>query len=218
MMYIKLDDDMNLIITQNNPIYRGDNLNQNIIFLISKNAGGIEISTATIFLCFIRADGTPDIIILDKLDEPYDEMYYQYTLPVTCKLTKYPGEVCTWICIYSGTPSNPTIAKTGECTLWVQESKDMDCYLSDSQLTAIYAIKQSMSTDLNTVHEMLNKKADDIKYDEEKDILQLTSENTPIGTGVDVSKITGGGDDVIHFNSISSPNSAEGTGDDVIHF
>ncbi len=218
MMYIKLDNDMNLIITQNSPIYRGDNLNQNVIYLISKTVGEIDMITATVFLCLIRADGVPDIVALDKLSEPYDDTYFQYTFPVTCKLTKYPGEVCTWICIYSGTPSNPTIAKTGECVLWVQESKDMDCYLSDSQLTAIYAIRQSISVDLDTVHEMLNKKADDIKYDEGKDILQLTSENTPIGTGVDVSKITGSGDDVIHFNSISSPDSAEDTGDDVIHF
>ena len=33
-MYIKLDSDMNLSVTVNEPIYRGDNLNRKIIYLI----------------------------------------------------------------------------------------------------------------------------------------------------------------------------------------
>lgn len=39
MIYIKLDDSMNLVITVNEPIYRGDNLNQKIIYLIPLQVG-----------------------------------------------------------------------------------------------------------------------------------------------------------------------------------
>ena len=34
MIYIKLDESMNLVMTVNEPIYRGDNLNQKIVYLI----------------------------------------------------------------------------------------------------------------------------------------------------------------------------------------
>lgn len=32
MIYIKLDESMNLVMTVNEPIYRGDNLNQKITY------------------------------------------------------------------------------------------------------------------------------------------------------------------------------------------
>lgn len=47
MIYIKLDDSMNLVITVNEPIYRGDNLNQKIIYLIPLQVGEIDMLTAT---------------------------------------------------------------------------------------------------------------------------------------------------------------------------
>ncbi len=55
---------------------------------------------------------------------------------------KVPGEVCSWLQIFSGTPSNPTIAKSGECLLYVEESKNMDDYICDHQLSAIYEMQR----------------------------------------------------------------------------
>ena len=123
MLYIKLDGDMSLVITVNEPIYRGDNLSQKITYLIPTVVGEIDMLTASVFLSYVRADGVADVVVLDRSETPYNESYFQYTFPINCKLSKYPGEVCTWIQIYSGTPSNPVIAKTGECMLQVQESK-----------------------------------------------------------------------------------------------
>ena len=54
MIYIKLDDSMNLVITVNEPIYRGDNLNQKIIYLIPLQVGEIDMLTATPYLSCIR--------------------------------------------------------------------------------------------------------------------------------------------------------------------
>ena len=98
----------------------------------------------------MRADGVADVVVLDRSETPYNESYFQYTFPITCKLSKYPGEVCTWIQIYSGTPSNPVIAKTGECMLQVQESKNMDDYLCDHQMTALYQLTHTMNCLLYT--------------------------------------------------------------------
>ena len=107
MIYIKLDDSMNLVITVNEPIYRGDNLNQKIIYLIPLQVGEIDMLTATPYLSYIRADGVADIVRLERQSEKYKEAYYQYVFPVSCRLTKFPGEVCSWLQIFSGTPSNP---------------------------------------------------------------------------------------------------------------
>lgn len=120
MFYIKLEtdqDDLNLVITQREAIYRGDNLNQKIRYLIPLTVGDIDMLTAFVYLNYIRADGTPDVVRLERMEEKYNESYYQYAFPVTCKLTKYPGEVCTWMQIFTGSPSNPVISKTGECML-----------------------------------------------------------------------------------------------------
>ena len=80
--------------------------------------------TATPYLSYIRADGVADIVRLERQNEKYKEAYYQYVFPVSCRLTKFPGEVCSWLQIFSGTPSNPTIAKSGECLDAIQEEID----------------------------------------------------------------------------------------------
>lgn len=144
MFYIKLDDSMNLVITVREPLFRGDNLNRKIVYLMPLTVGDIDMLTAYVYLNYIRADGVADVVVLERMEEMYNEDYYQYTFPVTCKLTKYPGEVCTWMQIYTGTPSNPNIQKTGECMLQIQESKNIDNYLCDHQVTAIYQLQKQL--------------------------------------------------------------------------
>ena len=140
MFYIKLDENMDLVTTVREPLFRGDNLNRKLIYLIPLTVGDIDMLKACVYLNYIRADGEPDVVILERMEEKYNESYYQYTFPVTCRLTKYSGEVCTWMQIFTGTLSDPTIQKTGECTLHIQESKNIDDYISDRTITALYQI------------------------------------------------------------------------------
>jgi len=144
MFYIKLDENMDLVTTVREPLFRGDNLNRKLVYLIPLTVGDIDMLTAYVYLNYIRADGVADVAVLERMEEKYNESYYQYTFPVTCKLTKYPGEVCTWMQIYTGTPSNPSIQKTGECILQIQESKNIDDYLCDHQVTAIYQLQKQI--------------------------------------------------------------------------
>ena len=186
MFYIKLDDNMNLVITVKNPIYRGDNLNQKIIYLIPTTVEEIDIAAATVYLMYIRADGVPDIITLEPLEEKYNDTYYQYTFPINCKLTRFPGEVCTWIQIFTGTPSNPVTAKSGECMLYVQDSKNIDDYLSDQQITAIYQLQKGIDENAEKIDSGLSGKADNISYDDETRKLQRVSNGEAIGDAVTV--------------------------------
>ena len=191
MLYIKLDEDMNLMITVNEPIYRGDHLNQKIIYLIPKQIGEIDTLSASLFLNYIRADGTPDVVLLERMDMPYNDTYLQYTFPVSCKLTRYPGEVCTWLQVYSGAPSNPTIAKSGECLLYILASKSMDEYLCDHQVTALYQIKKEMDVAVEDMTAAIEKKADNIIFNSEDNTIQLSSGGEPIGDRIVISTTSG---------------------------
>ena len=73
MIYIKLDESMNLVMTVNEPIYRGDNLNQKITYLIPLRVGEVDMLTATPYLSYIRADGVADIVRLERTEEKYKE-------------------------------------------------------------------------------------------------------------------------------------------------
>lgn len=190
-MYIKLDADMDLAITVNEPIYRGDNLSRKIIYLVPKKIGEVDTIAATLFLNYIRADGVGDVDILQRLDTPYNDDYLQYTFPVNCKLTRFAGQVCTWIQVYSGDPASPVTAKSGECLLYVQDAKDMDDYLSDQQVSALYRMSQTMQTTLDAFGEELKKKADNIVFHEEDNTIQLTAEGTPVGDRIKISTVTG---------------------------
>lgn len=186
MFYIKLDEDMNLVITVNEPIYRGDNLKQKITYLLPKAVGDIDMLSATVYLSFIRADGTADIALLMREEDEYNERYYQYRLPITCTLSRYPGEVCTFLQIFAGSAQNPIIAKSGECVLHIKESTNMDEYITDRNLRLIYEMQQHMEDRVDKAEAALNEridktdkavvaKADNIVFDPEDSTIQLVS-------------------------------------------
>ena len=49
MIYIKLDESMNLCMTKREPIYRGDHLNRTITYLIPMTVGNIDMERATVY-------------------------------------------------------------------------------------------------------------------------------------------------------------------------
>lgn len=142
MTYITLSNDMRLMVTKSTPIYRGDNLNQCLVFLLPVQIDNMNLETATVFLSYIRSDGEPDMVILNQLPEKYNVNYYQYAVPVTCKLSRYPGQICMWLQICDGNSCKTQIAKSSECTLRIHESKSLDNCFHDHQLTALYQLKK----------------------------------------------------------------------------
>ena len=155
MFYIKVEDRA-LIPTITEPVYRGENLNQKIRFLIPHTVDDVDIATSLLYLCYVRADGVADIEVLTKDPVDYSDTYYQFAVPVDCKLTRFAGEVCMWINIYNGDASKPAIAKTNEYILRVQDSKNMDDYLCDHQLTALYQIHKSLNDSMKDTEERVN--------------------------------------------------------------
>ena len=202
MIYIKLDENRDLVMTVSEPIYLGDNLNQKIVYLIPLQVGEIDMKAAIPYLSYIRTDGVVDIVRLDKKEGTYKDAYYQYELPVSCKLSECPGDICTWMQIFAGTPSNPTIAKSGECVLHVNNSKNMDDYVCDHHLSAMYAMQKQIDAaenDMASMRETMATKGDNLIYDSDKQELQLSSEGTLVGDAVDMSTMVND-DAVIHFS------------------
>ena len=186
MIYIKLDENMNLAITKNEPIYRGDHLNQKITYLVPLMVGDIDMLRATVYLSYIRADGTANIALLVREEETYNERYYQYHLPVTSDMSRYAGEICTFLQIFSGPPRHPVVAKSGECPLQIIDSKNMDEYISDRNLRLIYEMQRYMEDKVEKAEAALNEridktdevvaaKADNIVFDPEDSTIQLVS-------------------------------------------
>lgn len=186
MFYIKLDSGMNLVVTSREPLYRGDHLYQKLTYLIPMKVGDIDMSTAALYLSYIRADGTADIDLLKREDELYKESYYQFTMPVTSKLTRFAGPVTTFLTIYYGPYNSPMIAKSGECTLYIQSSTNMDDYINDRNLALIYSMQRQMEDKVEKAESALNDridktdevvaaKADNIVFDEETSTIQLVS-------------------------------------------
>lgn len=186
MIYIKLDESMNLYITKNRPIYRGDHINRTLTYLIPLKIGHIDMLRATVYLSYIRADGTADIDLLNRKDELYNESYYQFTLPVTSRMTRFAGPVTTFLTIYSGPGKKPIVAKSSECMLYIQASTNMDEYISDRNLGLIYDMQRHMERKVEKAEAALNEridrtdeavanKADNIIFNEEDSTIQLVS-------------------------------------------
>ena len=200
MFYIKLDSNNDLVITQRENIYRGENLSHKIIYLIPFQLGEIDPLTAFFYLSYIRPDGVGDVVALERMEERYNESYYQFTFPemVNFKMTKFAGEITTWLQIYTGDPKNPVVMKSGECVLHIEDAKNMDDYLCDHQVTAIYQFHKDLDdtvTDLDETVENMNAalaaKADNIVFHEEDSTIQLTANGEPVGDRVKISTIDG---------------------------
>lgn len=184
MFYIKLTDDMELIITARDAIYRGDHLNQKLTFLVPMQVGDINPAAAALYLSYIRADGTAEIDLLHREKELYNDSYYQFTMPVTSKLTRYAGPVTAFLTIYTGPANAPVISKSGECMLQVQASTNMDDLVTDQGLSLIYSMQKEMEEKLA---EGLAGRANGLAFDDNTRELQLKSWEAMIGDPVIVS-------------------------------
>lgn len=163
LFYIKLTEDKDLEITVREPIYRGEKLNGELIFLLPEQVDELMIEQSLVYLSYIRADGHADVVYLERLEEKYNETYFQFTLPITSRLTRFPGQMNVFLQIFSGDPVDPQIVKSGELCLTVEESPDMDQYFqADRFITALYQHDKRMKDEFERVDESIAENSEDI--------------------------------------------------------
>lgn len=103
--------------------------------------GDLIVFETTVFLSYIRADGTADIAVLIPNSELYNSEYYQYVIPATGKLFRFSGNVRKWLQFYSGSVNCPDTIKSGDCVIHILNSDNIDHCLDDHVLTALYRLK-----------------------------------------------------------------------------
>ena len=185
MFYIKLTEDKNLEITVREPIYRGESLNGKIVFLLPETVDELVTEACPVYLNVIRADGRADIVLLERLEEKYEESWWQFTLPITDRLTRFPGQMDAFLQLYGGSAGEPQIVKSGACRLTVEESPDMDQYFNaDRLITALYQYDKRVKSEFERVDAALAQKADGLRLDAETGALQLTAAGEPVGDAV----------------------------------
>lgn len=179
-MYIKLNENKELTITKAETLYRGENLATSLIFLIPLKFGDLVTADSTLFMSYIRADGVPDISMLVQNGEMYNENYFQFTVPVDCKLTFASGKAVIWLQAHCDVNGETAIAKSGECALWIRDTQDANGLCADEMYTAIYQLQSN----LEDVSAALKTKADGLAYDDKTRNLQLTSGGEAVGNAV----------------------------------
>lgn len=198
MFYIKLEKDESLVITVKEDILRGENLSQKIIYLIPAMIDDIDVGNSRVYLNYIRADGTPNVVQLKNTDTKYNESYYQYTFPIECKITNVPGDVCTWL-HFVPNGSEQVVAKSKECVLTIQDTKDInDCEDKDGILPDL---QDRVAFAENNI-EKLNKQIEEIdvgqggstaeygiikeESDEYYAVYQLTKDGEKVGETINI--------------------------------
>lgn len=217
MIYIKLDDDLQLIVTVKDTLRRGDSLGRSVIFLVPQNAGEIPTRSATIYLSYMRPDTVVDIIELERMEDSYDDNYDQYKIPVTCRMTAEAGALLMWMQIIDVSSGVRRIEKSGECLLYIEEAKDDDDYCDHDQIiTALAQMRHDMDECRDEVTAALATKADGVEYNAETGVLQLMAGDTPVGDPVVIKAAEGkliedvtindNGELIITFNDGTSVN------------
>ena len=140
MTYIKVNNDLTLTVTEAEVIYQGENLSKSVTFLVPKVLNDMEVRATIAYLIYIRADGHPNIALLEREEEDYNGDYHQYIVTLSEAVTRYPGEVTLWIEFFSGLASAPTILRTGPCGVRITEHPTVSDSITDSQIAAIYQL------------------------------------------------------------------------------
>lgn len=110
MYSIKLNDNGSLEVRSRDPLYRWDNLYQKIIFYIPHQIDGINTLTSDVYLTYFPTGYEMDdggyMVRLERLEQKHKDICYKYTLPANCEMTKYPGEITSYLVIVPDATQN----------------------------------------------------------------------------------------------------------------
>lgn len=153
MTYLRLKEDGSLVVTSADRIYQGDNMAKKITFVVDRNVLGYDPAASFLYLVYIRADGHPDIVYLERSEEMYNDECYQYTLAAPEAVTRYPGDITMWVVMmfdqqdYVSNEEGvvpPAKLSTDPVHIKIWEKPISNSTMIDSQLTAIYQMSKKV--------------------------------------------------------------------------
>lgn len=224
---ILVGDDNSLYGSNKEKIMQKEKLFNKIWFLVAPCYNGYDMSQCTVTLRYvlpISKEFVTETLVLS--DEKYNE-YLKYVLPIDTKLSKEWGDIelnLTFTMIDVDENSNivQRVRKIDNHTIHVTQLPDWDAFVPDSALAAIDQRIIATQAQIKRLEEMNQEKADNIKYNENTNELQLTSNGNEIGDKVTIK--TGDtsledGVPVVDFNNTSTNKPVEDDDEDnVIEF
>lgn len=222
MAYIIIvEDDSSLYGSHKIKIMQREKLFNKIWFLAPQYYNGFDMSQCTVtirYLLPISKEFKTETLVLS--DERYKDDYLKYVLPVDTNLSKEFGDIelnltFTMLDVDDNGNIVQRVRKTDNHRLHITQLPDWDSVIPDSSLEALDQRILKLDAQMRAIEEMnqivADSKADNIKYDENTNELQLLSGNTVIGDKVTIKTGSASLDDgvpVVDFNSASSGSSA----------
>lgn len=232
MAYIIIaEDDNSLYGSQKEKIMQREKLFNKIWFLTAPYYNGYDMSQCTVtmrYLLPISKEFKTETLVLSE--ERYQE-YLKYVLPIDTNLSKECGDVelnLTFTMLDVDNDGNviQRVRKTDNHRLHITQLPNWDSVIPDGALEALDQRILKMDAQMKYLNEMnrivADSKADNIKYDESTNELQLLSGNKEIGNKVTLK--TGDtaledGIPVVDFNSASGVQPpSEDEEDNVVEF
>lgn len=204
-MYTLLINENNEIVTTvKERIMQRSKLVDHLHFLMSPNYKGIDMSDFTVLCEYISPISREyHTETLSKSNELYKDML-EYKVPFDTCLTKEPGKIeiqLSFIKVEMDAEGNvvPRVRKAGPAMITIVPLAAWSNAIPDSALTAIDQRLIMAETMINAANDTLATleitKADNMVYDQETNMLQLTANGMPIGDRIALN-VAGGNTDV----------------------
>lgn len=233
MAYVILvNDDNSLYGSQKTRIMQREKLVNKLWFLVPQYYNGYDMSQCTLtmrYLMPISKEFKTETLVLS--DERYEDDYLKYILPVDTNLTKEFGDIelnltFTMLDVDNNGKVVQRVRKTDNHFLKITPIPDWDSVIPDSALSALDERIIKLDAQMKALDErnkaFADTKADNIKYDETTNELQLLSGEKEIGNKVTLKSNDASLEDgvpVVDFNSISSEDdSADDEEDNAVEF
>ncbi len=228
---IIVEDDNSLYGSHKTKIMQREKLFNKIWFLVPQYYNGYDMSQCTVtmrYLLPISREFVTETLVLS--DEKYQE-HLKYVLPIDTNFSKECGDIelnltFTMLDVDNNGKIVHRVRKTDNHILHITQLPDWDNFVPDSALAAIdqrIIMTQAQIKQLNEMNQIVaDNKADNIKYNENENSLQLLSGDKEIGNKVILKtgeEALEDGVPVVDFSSIVDEDiPSEDEDDNVVEF
>lgn len=232
MYVILVNDDNTLYGSHKERIMQRSKLVDNLTFVVNPIYRNMyDMAHASVMLEYVLPISRRyDTINLVLSNERYGDGYLQYKLPFDTNLTSEAGKLelqLTFAYVELDENGNgiQRVRKTSPTTIEIVPISAWSDIIPDSALSALDQRLIKTDAQIRAIDEMnqiiANTKADNIKYNEDTNELQLLSGNNEIGNKVTLK--TGGesledGVPVVDFNTVSGDDTSVEEEDNVVEF
>lgn len=227
---IIVENDNSLYGSQKRRIMQREKLFNDLWFLVPQYYNGYDMSQCTVTMRYLLPISREFKTETLKLSEERYKDCLKYVLPVDTCLTKEFGDIelnltFTMLDVDSNGKIVQRVRKTGNHLLHITPIPDWDSVIPDSSLSALDQRILKLDAQMKAMDEMnqivADSKADNIKYNESENSLQLLSGDKEIGNKVTLKTGDTSLDDgvpVVDFNNISGGNTPTDGEDNVVEF